>query len=233
MIYQLRRYALTLVVVAIALIWRTPLPIALAGVAAALLLDLFVSSRSKDLPLYREGLDFAAPAPATSLRQAVRLHLIAVIAGPGVAFAARLFDAPPHLQQVANVAALLICGSVSCYTGALQFGKATEPRHIFYRIRQHGNEIGYGNDFLPSRPRALAMIAFRLGGTVFMMFFFAFILAALRTMQADLQLALLLVGAAFLFQFAFQLLFQALFLLRWWRRPHDLVAPWHPLARKD
>lgn len=220
MIFYLRRFSLTLVVLIVSIVWGTHLAIGIAGVATALFLDVFVSSRSKDLLLYRDDLDFSAPAQLVSWREALRLHSAAIVAGPLVALTPRAFDGGATVQQIFSMAALLICGSVASYCGLFFIGSQV-PRDINYRARTMTGEAGLylGIDFLPPYPRALMAGLLRILFGPFLMSIFLMLLAGLQTDPTDLKLSLLLVGAAWLFQLGFLLLFQGLLTLRWLSRP--------------
>ena len=225
MIFYLRRFLLTAIMLVVAIIWDDPLPIDVAAVAAAVLLDILVSNRSKDLILYRKDFVFMSEVPLISLREALMLHALAIVVGPVVALIPRAFDAGVTVQRIFGMAALLICGSIASYCGLFNFNRQPNPRDLLDHARTRFGMIGLFFDFFPPHPRALIGGLFRIAGGPFLMFFFVLFLAELHTIPLNVRLALLLFGAAYLFQLGFLSLLGGLFTLRWWRGPDNVSVP--------
>ena len=231
MIY-VRRFLLTLVMTAVCLIAPMPITVEAGGIGIALLIDIFLTPRSRDLPLYRKGLDFAAPMPGLRPRDSLRLQSIAILAMSAVALVPKLFGVPAPAQHALAMAAMLIGGAAATYCGFLLFESKIEPRQILFQIRVHTGELGFTTDFLPSRPRGLMIGLFRILGAILFKGLSLILLLSLPMADLDLHFAALFVAAACFYQFSFQFWFHAMFVLRWWLRPHDLLVPWHPLAEK-
>ena len=226
MIYYVRRLLLTFVTIAFAYAWNTHPVVAAFAVATALLLDIFVVSRSKDLILYRRGLDFTAPAPVMRFREAAYLHLAAAIFGPVLPLTGRILNVGTTTQQALNMAAIVVCGSVASYCGFLvQKGEFAEPQRLLYRMRTYTGDFGLATDFLPSSPRAFLGSLLRFASGIFFMLFLCFMLAALPALELDVKIVLLTIATAALFQAGFLFYFMALFGLRWWRQPIDYNPP--------
>jgi hypothetical protein len=222
MIFFLRKFLLTIVVLIVATIWDAPIAIRAAGVGIAILLDIFVTSRSKDLQLYRDNLDLAAPVSLMDWRDAARLHSIAILATPMIALVPHVLDADPSVHVAFAMTSLLMCGYVASYCGLFHFGTWQKPRDLLHRAWTATGEAGLVIDLFPPTPRAIMGGLLRILLAPFMMFFLPLMLAASSTEPVNLKFAALLIGAAFLFQLGFLVLILGIFSLRWVRRQKDL-----------
>jgi hypothetical protein len=224
MIFFLRKFLLTIVVIIVAAIWDAPASTRAAGVGIAILLDMFVTCRSKDLQLFRDNLDLAAPVSLMDWRDAARLHSAAVLATPVIALVPHVLDADPSMHVAFAMTALLMCGSVASYSGLFHFGTWQKPRDLLHRAWTATGEAGLVIDLLPPAPRAVMGALLRILLAPFMMFFLPLMLAASSTEPVNLKFAALLIGAAFLFQLGFLMLILGLFSMRWLRRKEEVQS---------
>ena len=199
--------------------------ITFAGVAAAALIDFRVTGRTIEMDLYRNGLDFDAPAPRRlGQGQTLRLQCVGAVASAAVALAASTLDADTGTQQLAAMSALLVGGSVATCCGfRIGVNSTDTPRDLLERFESMPDLLFVIN-FLPRRISRLAGVFARIALGLILLLPFAAIVGRLHETALNVPIVLVALGLGAFFQLGFAILAQALFALRWRRSGLERVA---------
>ena len=216
MIAVVRRHLMTILITGVCLFWDAPTTIFAPSIVIALLLDTFVIGKSVELDLYRNPLDFRAEARRQmSWGEALRLQVMAVLAGSTVVILAYAFSARQLGQQSAGMVAILLGLSAASFSGLqLVLLKSWTPHDLLKRIDMMPDVLA-PLDALPNKARLIAGALVRLALGIVAMLPFVAVAGLLHTEQFRAPMLWIIPSLFVFFQLGAFLLLQGLFLLRW------------------
>lgn len=215
MISLVRQYLPTLIVLGSGLFWSAPVPLIMIGVLVAGFVDFFLIGPNAELALYRVALDLDAPAPRqVGGRQAIRLHLLAILASAALVLVPYVLDAGSHVQHAFGMAAVVIGASTASYCGLLMYPLPSTPRDLLTNV----DEIPYQLSplyFLPTPARRLIWVLARISLGLAAMLPFVALSGFIQSEPFRAPMLLIVPLLAAFFQLGFVTWLAALFLLRW------------------
>ena len=216
MIAVVRQYLMTILITGVCLIWDAPTTIFASSIVIAFLFDTFVIRKSVELDLYRSPLDFRAAARRQmSWREALRLQVMAILAGSTVVILAYAFSARQLGQQSAGMVAILLGLFAASFSGLqLVLLKSWAPRDLLKRFDTMPDVLA-PLDALPNKARLIAAALIRLALGIVAILPFVALAGLLHTEQFRAPMLWIIPSLFVFFQLGAFLLLQGLFLLRW------------------